>query len=162
MGSDLVAKITFTGLNEYMERLQKLGINAEKIAGKAIYEASGILADEVRSGIEQLDVGNATENETERREKQKDGLKEGFGIAEIRNDNGFINVLVGFGGYNGIKTPKFKNGQPNQMVARIFNSGTSHNRKQPFFDSAVRDTRNMAKAKLKEVFENEIEKTMKE
>ncbi|MDD3394176.1 MAG: hypothetical protein PHG19_06000 [Anaerotignum sp.] len=160
-----MARITFTGLSEYMEKIQRLGMNAEEIAGKAIYEAAGILANEVKSGINGLDAegdGNVTADETERRKKQKDGLKDGFGIAVIRNDNGFINVLVGFGGYNDVRTPKFKNGQPNQMVARIFNSGTSHNRKQPFFDNAVKLSRKRVQLKMKEIFENEIENIMRE
>lgn len=157
-----MGRITFTGLSEYMEKIQRLGLNTEEIAGKAIYEAAGILANEAKSGIDSLDIGDTTDYETERREKQKDGLKDGFGIATMRNDSGFINVLVGFGGYNSVKTPMFKNGQPNQMVARIFNSGTSHNRKQPFFDSAVKSSRGRIKSKLKEVFESEMERTMRE
>lgn len=157
-----MARITFTGLDGYIESLERLGKSTGKAAGKAVYEAAGILADEVKKGIQGLDAGDKTPQETERREKQKEGLEKSFGIAGIREDNGFINVLVGFEGYNDVKTQKFPNGQPNQMVARIFNSGTSHNRKQPFFDNAVRSTKSRAKAKMKEIFENEIEKIMKE
>lgn len=160
-----MAKISFTGLDSYMEKLQKLGQNADEFASKAIYEAAGIVADEIRSGIDSLDVNgeeNATKYEVERREKQKQGLIESFGIANAQNDNGFINVKVGFEGYNQIKTPKYPRGQPNKMVARIFNSGTSYNRKQPFFDTAVRISKKRAQLKMKEVFESEIEKTIKE
>lgn len=157
-----MAKISFSGLDTYMESLRKLGAEADRISGNAIYEGAKILADEIKSGIKQLDVGTESEYEIERREIQKEGLEKGFGVSVLKDDDGFMNVLIGFNGYNELKTPKFKDGQPNQMVARIFNSGTSHNRKQPFFDNAVKLTKKRVKLKMQETFEKEVEKIMKE
>ena len=87
---------------------------------------------------------------------------ESFGIAKMQDDHGFRNVKIGFDGYNEVKTKSFPNGQPNVMVARIFNSGTSFSSKQPFFDKAVRATRSTAKQKMIEVAEKELEKIAKE
>lgn len=159
-----MARIVFTGLDGYMKQLEALGKSSAGMAKKAVFNGSGVVADEIRRGINWIDPGSEdkeTAQEYDRRIKQIDGLKNGLGISEIRDDGGVINAIVGFNGYNDVHTPKFPNGQPNKMVARIFNSGTSHNKKQPFFDIAVKEAKKKAEAKMKEVFESEIEKIMK-
>lgn len=157
-----MARIKIYGFKKYEEQLENLSRTISEIEGHAIYEGAGLVADAVREGIDSIETGGDSLWEKKRREKQKQGLKEGFGIAPLRDDNGFLNVKLGFNGYNsGVTTKKFPNGQPNVMVARVFNSGTSHNKKQPFFDKAVRKMRKPAQEKMKEVFEKEIDEIMK-
>ena len=80
-----MAKITFTGIEEYMAALQKLGESTEGIAKKALYEGANIVADEMRAGIDALptDESWGTQKNPAKgiREKQKQGLQEGFGIS---------------------------------------------------------------------------------
>ena len=123
-----MANIKFSGFMEYETLLRKLEKDSEAIAKRAVYEGAKVVADAVKVNISGISPEGPSDYEYERREKQKDGLKKSLGIASMRNDNGFINVRVGFDGYNDIKTKKHPNGQPNVMVARIYNSGTSHNR----------------------------------
>ena len=161
-----MAKITFYGFESYEKKLRDLSANIEQIEGEAIYLAAKEVADEVKAGIHWLNAGSLsgkeTPEETERREKQRQGLLESFGISPMEEENGFKNVKLGFDGYNSVRTPKYPNGQPNVMVARIFNSGTSFSSKQPFFDNAIRLTRNKAKKIMKETIEAAIEEKMKE
>ncbi len=42
LGGGVMAKFTFKGLNEYARRLSKLGDQAERVAGKAIYAAAAL------------------------------------------------------------------------------------------------------------------------
>ena len=157
-----MARIKIYGFKKYEEQLENLSRSISEIEGKAIYEGAGLVADAVREGIDSIKTdGNSTWEKT-RREKQNQGLKDGFGIAPLQDDNEFLNVKLGFNGYNSsVETKKFPNGQPNAMVARVFNSGTSVVTKQPFFDEAVRKMRKPAQEKMKEVFENEIDEIMK-
>lgn len=160
-----MAKINFTGLEQYMAQLQSVSSEIENIEKKAIYEAAAIVADAVRTGIdgihiESLGPTNST-YEMNRRRLQKKGLQEGMGVSSMENDNGFLNVKVGFDGYNDVKTEKHPNGQSNMMIARAFNSGTSFNRKQPFFDQSVRASRAQALNKMESVFEEEVKNVMK-
>lgn len=160
-----MANIKFAGLDEYMKRLSKLDDQVENIEKKAIYEAASIVADAVRTSIdgirvESLGPTNST-YELNRRKLQKKGLQDGMGVSKMENDNGFLNVKVGFDGYNDVKTKKHPNGQANMMIARAFNSGTSFNRKQPFFDQAVRSSRKQALNKMESVLEEEMERVMK-
>lgn len=148
-----------------MAALQKLGKSTEEIAKKALYEGANIVADEMRAGIDALptDESWGTQKNPAKgiREKQKQGLQEGFGISPMQNDNGLINVHVGFSGYNDVKSKKYPSGQPNQMIARVAESGTSFSRKTPFINSAIRKSRKKAEAKMKEIGEEEINKIMK-
>ena len=124
-----MANIKFSGFAEYETLLRKLEKDSEAIAKRAVYEGAKVVADAVKIQISGISPEGPSDYEYDRREQQKDGLKKSMGISPMRNDSGFINVLVGFDGYNDIKTNKHPNGQPNAMVARIYNSGTSHNRK---------------------------------
>lgn len=157
-----MAKIAFTGLESYLKQLEKLEQNTTDIAKQAVYEGAKVTADAIRSGIEGLRTDGPSAYETKRRENQKKGLQESFGLSPMENDQGFLHVRAGFDGYNSVRTPKYPNGQPNVMVARIFNSGTSFSSKQQFFDNAIRLTRNKAKKIMKETIEGAIEEKMKE
>lgn len=133
----------------------------------AVYEGAKVTADAVRRGIDGLRTSSTgkreTRYETNRRERQKQGLQDSLGISTMRDNRLFLNTLIGFSGYNQlVKTKQYPNGQPNQLAARIFNSGTSSLKKQPFFDNAVRQTRELAKKQMENVFENAIKNEMGE
>lgn len=161
-----MAKITFTGLEHYMAQLEALEQSGEAIAKQALYEGAKIAADEMRKSIDDIPIqeewGTKAEPAKGIRAAQKQGLQEGFGISPMRDDGGFVNTHIGFHGYNSIKTKAYPNGQPNAMIARSVESGTSFLQKSPFVSKAVRKTKNKAESKMKEVFESEIEKIMKE
>lgn len=151
------AKLAANGVNEYLQTLNRLGADIEKVAKRAVYEGAGIMADAVNREIDSIQTVGPSEYEKKRREAQKKGLKEGLGIAAMRNDNGMINARVGFDGYNDIKTKKYPEGQPNQMIARMFNSGTSFTKKQPFFERAVRASKKEVQQAMVKVAETEME-----
>ena len=139
-----MANIKFEGFENYAGILKELEKHSGDITGTAVYAGAKVVADKVKRQIDHIDSGSKSDYEYDRRERQKEGLRKSMGISAMRNDDGFINVKVGFDGYNDIKTRKYPNGQPNAMVARIFNSGTSHNRKQPFFKNAVAESKKVS------------------
>ena len=62
----------------------------------------------------------------------------------MQNENGYINVKLGFDGYNSVKTKKYPKGQPNALIARVTESGSSYRTKTPFIRPAVRATKKAA------------------
>ena len=68
---------------------------------------------------------------------------------------------MGFDGYNEVKTRKYPNGQPNALMARSIESGSSARDKYPFIRPAVQATRKQAIAaaeakldkKINDIFE---------
>lgn len=158
-----MAKITFPGLNDYELMISRLSKNAADIAGRAIYTGAGIVADEIKSGIQSLPIvrGYGTaENPLPGgvTQPQKQGLLDGLGIAPLQDDGGYLNVKIGFDGYNRTKTEKYPQGQPNQLVARGVESGASWKQKHPFFRPAVNRSRKRAESAMAEALDEEIKK----
>lgn len=158
-----MAKITFPGLTDYELMLSRLEKGSEDIIGRAVYEGAAIVADAIKENIRSLPVvtgygtpssplpGGVTK-------AQKDGLLSGMGISKMQDDNGYLNVKIGFDGYNATKTEKYPAGQPNQLVARGVESGTSWKQKKPFVRTAVTRSKKAAEQKMAETIDQEIKK----
>lgn len=72
----------------------------------------------------------------------------------MQNDAGYINVKIGFDGYNA-------NGVANVLMARIFESGTSKVQKHPFVRPAVNSSKARAEAEMARILDKEIKNIMK-
>lgn len=163
-----MARMTVKGTDEYALKLSKLGKNGEAVAGKAIYAAAGIVADAVKANIKSLSAVKDIENIKAYREgtkshlsiKQKEGLINSFGISKLSDDNGYYNVKLGFDGYNAIKTKKYPKGQPNRLIARVTESGSTYMDKTPFMRTAVNATRKNAVDEMQKVIDEESKKIM--
>lgn len=156
-----MATIQFKEGDEYLAKLETLEHSAKaSVIGPAIYSGANIVADEINASISSLatseDPAQGTLNAIQRK-----GLHDGLGIAKMRNDEGFYNVKIGWDGYNGIKTKKYPKGQPNQMIARSIERGTSFMKANPFVKRAVSRSRARAVKAMKETADKEIEKIMK-
>ena len=161
-----MAKISFSGLDIYMERLKRLGANSEEAAKEAVFNGAGAIAAAVRTGLESIPTDESWGTETGLKNGlmrvQKDGLLKSLGISPIDYDGTFLNAKIGFAGYNDFKTETYPQGQPNQMIANSAESGTSFMRKTPFFAAAVRRAKPEAEKIMGETFEKKINDIMKE
>lgn len=162
-----MATIQFKKGDEYLARIAKLEAELkDKVLGEAIYGAAGIVADEIRATLKQIptDEGYGTRENPTRGPAvyQVNGLEDSLGIASLQDDGaGCLNVKIGFDGYNGIRTKRWPNGQPNQMVARSVESGTSWMKKNPFVRKAVAATRKRAVEYMKNSVDRSMEAIMK-
>lgn len=154
------------GIDEYIRSLGNLQRESGHICGKAVYEGAKVVADAVKAELNALPI-NTSDDYKQRDSKkgvtaaQKAGLISGMGIAKMKNDGGYFNVAVGFHGYNSTTTDKYPQGQPNAMIARSVNSGSSFRRKNPFFDRAIRKSKTAAEAAMVQKVDEEINKLMK-
>ena len=158
--------LRLNGFEEYEAILSKMKNGTEEIIGKVTYQGAKVIADEVRKSIQAIPLvqgygtaehplpGGVTK-------PQKYGLLKGFGISGLQNDGGFYNVKIGFDGYNSVSTDKYPKGQPNQLVARGCESGTSWKRKHPFVRPAVTRAKKRAVEAMKKACDEACEKTMK-
>lgn len=161
-----MAKITFPGLSDYELMISKLSKDVDDIAGKAIYAGAGIVADAIKENIKALPIvrGYGTEKDPLPggvTAPQKAGLIDGMGISPMQSDAGYLNVKIGFDGYNATKTEKYPQGQPNQLVARGVESGTSWKQKKPFIRPAINASKSRAEAEMARILDQEIEKITK-
>ena len=140
-----MARLRFRGLAEYERQLSQLQRGTDEIAGKAIYAGAEIVADAIKQNIQGLPSKTGT---------TRQGLLEGFGIAPLQDDSGYLNVKIGFDGYNA-------KGVPNALMARLFESGTSKVPKHPFVRPAINASKSRAEAEMARILDQEIEKITK-
>lgn len=158
-----MAKAKVVGLDLFLADIDKMGNRYEEATGRAIYEGARILADTVKAEISSLPLedGNAygtpDKPMTGLKHPQKQGLMSSFGITKMRHYDAEFDVKMGFDGYNNVRTSKFPSGQPNAMIARALESGTSFRRKNPFITRAYNTAKSTSEEEMREVFEHYFE-----
>lgn len=160
-----MATMKFKDGADYLLRLEHLSEAAKTdLLGNAVYDGAKVVADTVKAEIRGLPVDNRRGTQSDPSngpsQYQKKGLEDSFGIAPIRNDNGFVNVKLGFDGYNGLKTKRWPSGHPNQMIARSVERGTSWMKANPFMKRALRKARKQAQEAMASRLQSEIQKIM--
>lgn len=139
------------GLNNYIAYLQSIEAVTDEMIGEAVYDMAKVVADKVRANIEALpavsneaNIATYREGYSRLSEPEKQGLLDGFGVSPLQDDSGYRNVKLGFDGYNSVKTKKYPQGQPNALIARVTESGSSYREKTPFIRPAVNAARKPA------------------
>lgn len=159
-----MAKLKFKGLEEYEKQLLKLREVSEDCIRTAIHDGAGLVADAVAESIRSLPIDERRVKNGEMltgiSAKQKAGLIDGFGIAPMRNENGYLHVKLGFDGYNDVETRTYPYGQPNSVIARSVNSGTSFRQRIPFVDNAVNASKSACEQKMKETFDQALKSSL--
>jgi hypothetical protein len=161
-----MARISFKNGDEYALKLSKLAAQSDKVAKKAIYRGAKVVADKIAQNIDALPEETFRYLRNGEKfagvpERQKQDLKDGFGITTIKiDDNGDWNAKIGFDGYGSIPTKKYPQGLPNQLLARSIESGSSVRQKKPFVRPAVNSARKKAIEAMKNVIDEETKKIM--
>nr|DAI79768.1 MAG TPA: hypothetical protein [Caudoviricetes sp.] len=161
-----MARFEFSGIDNYILQLNKLQQSTKDgVVGKTVYAGAAVVADSVRRAIQALPVGDGRAQGGGLVDTvtlpQKAGLLDGFGISRMKDDDGFVNVKLGFDGYNSTRTEKYPRGQPNALIARSVNSGTTFRKKTKFVDKAVNSAKKAAETAMDAACSREIEKIMK-
>ena len=161
--------IKVDGLDNVSQMLNRLRDKTAAIIKMGVHDGAGVLARAISDAIDALptDSGPLSAEHPIMQgptKIQKEGLQDGFGISRMRTDEGdFINVSIGFSGYNEMRTKKYPMGQPNQLIARSVEFGTSYMQKQPFVRRAVSKTKKQAieamQKKVSSVARNIAERT---
>ncbi len=159
-----MAKWTMEGMSEYIAYLQSIANVTDEAIGAGVYAMAEVVADRVRANIQVLPtVSNEANIATYRQgysrlsDPEKQGLLDGFGVSPMQDDGGYKNVKLGFDGYNSVKTKKYPNGQPNVLIARVTESGSSYRQKTPFMRTAVNASRKEALEKGREAVDQVLE-----
>ena len=156
-------------LENYALRIAKLGEESARVCGRTVYEMAKVVADKVRENIDAMHYISDAEGlkRYASGEKalltysEKKGLQDGFGVSSLQNDGGYMNVKLGFDGYNSVETRKYPNGQPNVMIARAIESGSSVRDKNPFIRRAVNAAKGECLKTAEKTIVEEISKIMK-
>ncbi len=149
-----MAKITFRRSSNYGIMLGKLADTywIDHALKEAVQKGSAVIADEIRKNLDNLPedkfhyLADGEMFAGVPRGQKKD-LADSFGLTPIERDrDGFIHTKAGFDGYGSYPTNEFPKGVPNELLARVVESGSSVRVKTPFVEPAI-------KAKKKEAME---------
>ena len=165
-----MSKATLKGFYEAITQLENLSNNVDGVLKKGLYDGAGFMVEEVKKRLNAMrivpDIDNIKAYRTGEKYHlsvtQRRCLVESVGIAPFGKDGGKYDTHIGFDGYNDIKTKKYPNGQPNQLIARVVESGSSYMDKTPFIRQATNAGKKKAEQLMKETIENEIKKLTKE
>ena len=162
-----MAKFQMQGINQYLDQLRKLEKGTDTVCKAAIYAGAGVLADGIRQELksdtlvisDKAAMAAWNENKpTYISEKQRKGLLESLGVTPIRDTYGSFDAKIGFDGYNDIKTERWPNGQPNALIARACESGSSAMLKQPFIRPTEKRLKNAVYQAMDEAADKETQK----
>lgn len=161
-----MAKIEMHGMEAYLSELRRVGEATTPVCKAAVYAGAKIVADAIKQEIRGLDRVTDAEAKAAWHEKrpvkisvsQKIGLVNSLGITPIDDKYGVVSAKVGFDGYNDVKTERWPQGQPNQLIARACESGSSAMLKQPFVRPAIKSVQGAALTEM----EIAADKKMKE
>lgn len=153
-------------MDAWISELRKLGENTAPVCKAAVYAGAKVIADEIRqatSGLNRVTDAEAMAAYHEKKPvkisvSQKIGLVKSLGIAPITDKYGIVSTKVGFDGYNDVKTKRWPNGQPNALIARACESGSSAMLKQPFVRPAIQRKKDAALEAMKQAADRELEK----
>lgn len=161
-----MAKIEMRGMDAYIRQLEGLANGTEAVCKAAVYAGADVVADNVRSALRGLRVVSEADALAAygRREptylsaEQRQALLDSLGVAPIRDKFGLWSTKVGFDGYNAIQTERWPSGQPNQLIARACESGSSAMLKQPFMRPTVNKSKARAEQAMAEAADKELKK----
>lgn len=161
-----MAKIEMLGVEEYSKKLAALEKRVrDEVIGEAVYEGANIVADSVRAQLSALPTdsgfGAPMQPLAGINRIQKAALISSFGVTKMRDDDGFINVKLGFDGYNPIRTKRWPKGQPNAMIARSIERGTTWLRRTPFMKKALQSAQKRAEGVMGAIVDKKIYAIMK-
>lgn len=152
-------------MDRYISLLVVLRDNSDEMIGRSIYPAAKIVADKMHEAIEDLPVNDSGWYTGTKDHKigaitkaQKDGLLEGLGIATLQKHGDMLDVKIGMDGYNRTITSKYPYGQPNALIARSIESGTSFRKKNPFINRAVKASKAEAEQAMQREYDDQLKK----
>ncbi len=158
-----MAHIELNGFDDYISRIEALSEKSAEMMKESIYPAAGMITDKVREKLQSLEADNKRYTKYTRvmHYEQKKGLLEGLGLARMEETSHGIHTKVGFSGYNKLQSKTYPRGQPNLMIARVVESGTTYQKKQPFMRPVVNAYKKEAEKIIKDILEEKIKEVMK-
>lgn len=146
-----MATIRFEGIDRYLAALQRVYGASEETAKRALYDGAGVVANRIKGALGTIQTSDADKWYEGQRPgptpQEKHILINGFGLAHIRSENGYISTKAGF--------KKAAYG-----IAIRTESGTSWSRKQPVIRQAANASKGAAEAAMSKTLDEEIQKLM--
>ena len=156
------------GLDAIIKSLGEVADKTEEMSARALYQAAGLIADEVKNGLNGLTIQedpDGTSPHVGKGQKlhgvtsaQKADLIAAMGIAKFRRNDEYTETSIGFHGVGSTKSKKHPGGLPNRILMRAVESGSSIRQKTPVVRPAMTRAKAAAVKKAEAAFKNELKK----
>lgn len=152
-----MAKIEFKSTDKYIAQMKALERHSTDILKKAVYNGAGAAANGIRGAIESTPSGERRPGPGGIADYEKEAMLQGLGTSTIKEESGYVNGKVGFGGYINHKGRKI----PIPMIVRSVEKGTSFMTKVPIVSKAIRRDKVKIIALMDRTIYEEINKILK-
>ena len=155
-----MANFKMRGLDEYIERLERMTDDADEQIKRAVYVGAGIVANEIHASLATIPTHSDDQYGTSDKplvgltSSEKEDVINAFGIMKMRKEERFICVKIGFGRRSRTKSKKYPFGIPNAALMRQVESGSSYRRKTP----VIRQATTRSKERALDAMQRELEK----
>lgn len=159
---DSMARLTFTGAEEFAQKLLALGAKGEDIQKAALYAGAGEIASAIKAAVQTIPsnivmpkpyYGLLPED--------KEDMASSVGIAKFESKSGEVTTAVSFSGYARRKEKKYPKGVPIALLARSLESGSSNRQKYPFVRKAINAAKKAATEAMQKAAEDKYKEIMK-
>ena len=154
--------IKIEGMQMFQTSLENLASLIHKINNMALYEAAGIVAEEMRSALESLPTYDDWYGTPEHplygaTPSEKAQIIENFGIADFRDTGDGSQTSLGFTGYVNTPSSRYNDQVPTGMLMQCINYGTQFRQGTHTLDRVERNS----KAKAIQAAQNKIDQEIK-
>ena len=154
-----MAKIKFTGFQEYMRKMEKMYGHSEELCTEALKAGCAVIGNAQKEAIYGIPTDPRIYVDGMRHgilPEAKQALIDSYGIAPVRSKNFVYERKTGFDGYNNIVTKRWPKGQPNDMVARSVESRTSFLPPYKFMDKVARSSQAEAETAMQDAIDKAV------
>lgn len=144
------------GMAAFGGLLDKLSNESESLLKTGLYDANKEIYTEVERELSALPEGRH-----ELTPEQKQGLINTLYGSKMQNKDGEVYFIISVTGYNEKKTEKYPKGQPNIMILRSLERGTSYLHKHPVMRKSLNRSKKAAVAAMQNTISKEIAEMQK-
>lgn len=142
-----MAKVEAKLPEEFLRKLSQLGDRTDEISGRVLEAGGEVVLSKVKSNLSSV-VGQGTEYES----RSTGELERSIGLSPVKLDrNGNYNIKIGF------SEPR-SDGGSNAKIANIIEYGKHGQPAKPFLKPAKSATKSACIEKMKQKFQEEVDK----
>lgn len=159
-----MAKITSVGFDELAKQFETVADHAGAIASEALYAGAGLMADKLRSSVENLSVDGTNRRHASNQvlDYEKEALQKGLMVEKFKTDvaRGYKETAVTFKGRTDHRTKRYPDGMPIILLARAIIKGTPFRKANRFFPNTVNRNRAEVEQLMVKTAEEEMAKKL--
>lgn len=159
-----MAKMKTQGLSTFQNQLDLLAKEIHNMNKVALYDAAGMVADEIKKGLQSMPtrpmfpIGTDEKPITGATISEKEQIIDNFGISTFVDSAGSVSTSIGFTGYVNTPSNRFDDHVPTGFLMQAIEYGTSFRQPTHTVTKATRGLKQKVQNKIDQSLSEQIEK----